>query len=171
MRRPHALSAILAIVGVLTTGCQSSSREAAFPLSSASATQSPTGPRRDLSQDEEAGGHTLRKHVGKTDDQLRERLDRERDISAASSYTDREAAEIAVGAALQRNRGTLQRWLDRQGNRPNLVLDYDGDPAHPIGRSLRRGADHTGPCSHAVVVLRSTGQGEYYVLTSYPECR
>jgi len=171
MRRTHAFSAILAIVCVFATGCQSAPRELAVSTPSSSPAPSSSTPRRDLSQDEDAGGHTLRKHVGRTDDQLRERLDRERNISAASTYTDRAAAEIAVGTALQQDRDKLQRWLDRPGRRPNLVLDYDGDAAHPIGRTLRRGEDRTEPCSHAVVVLRSMPQGGYYVLTSYPECR
>jgi hypothetical protein len=51
------------------------------------------------------------------------------------------------------------------------VLDYDGDPSHPIGRSLRRDADQPEPCSHATVVLKWNGDKDYYVLTSYPECR
>jgi Bacterial CdiA-CT RNAse A domain len=129
------------------------------------------GPVRDLSQDEAAGGHTLRKHVGRTDDQLRQRLRRERNISAASTWTDRPTAERAVGAALDQNRDQIARWLDRSGNRPNLVIDYDGDPSHPIGRSLPRNADQAGPCSHATIVLRWDGYTSYYVLTSYPECR
>jgi len=130
-----------------------------------------SGPRRDLSQDEAAGGHILRKHVGRTDEQLRERLEHERHISAASTYTDREAAELAVGTELQQQQGKIQRWLERQGGHPNLVLDYDGDPQHPIGRSLRRGEIRSEPCSHALVVLKWTGPNDFYVLTSYPECR
>src|ERR1035437_3447309 len=59
-----------------------------------------TGPARALSQDEAAGGHILRKHVGQTDDQLRERLEREPRITGASTYADRPTAEQAVGAAI-----------------------------------------------------------------------
>ena len=61
-----------------------------------------TGPTRDLIRDEAAGGHILQKHVGQTDAQLRERLERERHITGASTYTDRAAAEHAVGAAIAR---------------------------------------------------------------------
>jgi hypothetical protein len=127
------------------------------------------GPRHDLSVDEEQGGHTLSRHVGRSDEQLRERLQREPDISAASTYSDRESAEQAVGAAIHDNQDRLQRWLQRRGGHPNLVLDYYGD--RPVGRTLRRGQDRTEPCSHAIVVLRWLGRDEYYVLTSYPECR
>lgn len=124
---------------------------------------------RDLSQDEAAGGHTLRKHVGRTDDELRERLSRERNISAASTWTDRPTAERSIGAALAQNQARIQRWLDRSNSRSNLVLDYDGDS--PLGRTMPRGAGQSEPCSHATIVLKRTGDRDYYVLTAYPECR
>jgi len=127
--------------------------------------------RRDLSQDEAAGGHTLRKHVGRTDDQLRERLRHEHNISAASTWTDRSTAEQAIGIAIAQNHEKISRWLERSGGHPNLVIDYDGDPAHPVGRSLRRDADQPQPCVHATIVLKWTGPDDYYVLTAYPECR
>lgn len=131
----------------------------------------PQPPPHDLSQDESRGGHTLRRHVGRSDEELRKRLEQESDISAASSYRDRAAAESAVGAALEENRSKIERWLARSGAHPNLVLDYDGNPSQPLGRTLRRGENTPQPCAHAVVVLRWDGQGQYYVLTSYPECR
>ncbi len=131
----------------------------------------PTGPVRDLSQDEAAGGHILRKHVGQTDDQLRQRLEREPRITGASTYTDRPTAEQAVGAAIASSQDRIQRWLGRSGGHPNLVLDYDG--ASPIGRTMNRnrGESQSRPCAHALVVLKYSGPGQYYVLTSYPECR
>jgi hypothetical protein len=128
------------------------------------------GTHRDLSQDEAAGGHTLRKHVGRSDDELRERLRHERNISAASTWNDRGGAESAVGAAIAQQSDKIAHWLDRD-NHPNLVLDYDGESAHPFGRTLRRGEDHVEPCAHAVIVLKWDGSNAYHVLTAYPECR
>jgi len=126
--------------------------------------------RRDLSLDEARGGHTLKRHVGRTDDELRDRLAHE-PITAASTYTNRASAELAVGEALALNRDRIDRWLHRAGGHPNLVLDYDGDSQHPLGRVLNRGAAAAVPCSHAVVVLKWAGPDDSYVLTSYPECR
>jgi hypothetical protein len=126
------------------------------------------GPPRDLSQDEAAGGHVLRKHVGRTDDELRERLEHERNISGASSYTDRSVAEHVIGAAIAKSQDRIQRWQNRPGGHPNLVLDYDA--SQPIGRTLNRGDRQSRPCSHAIVVLKYAAPS-YYVLTSYPECR
>jgi hypothetical protein len=124
---------------------------------------------RDLSKDEEAGGHVLRKHVGRTDEQLRERLEHERHISGVSTYTDRATAERAIGAAIAQSREKIERWLSRRGGRPNLVLDYDSD--QPIGRTMNRGDSQSRPCAHALVVLKYDPPASYYVLTSYPECR
>lgn len=124
---------------------------------------------RDLSKDEEAGGHVLRKHVGRTDEQLRERLEHERHISGASTYTDRATAERAIGAAIAQSREKIERWLSRSGGRPNLVLDYDSD--QPIGRTMNRGDSQSRPCAHALAVLKYDPPASYYVLTSYPECR
>ena len=141
-------------------------------MSSATAARAeirPTGAVRDLSQDEAAGGHILRKHVGQTDDQLRERLEREPRITGASTYTDQPAAEQAVGAAIATSQDRIQRWLGRSGGHPNLVLDYDS--ASPVGRTINRGDSQSRPCAHALVVLKYSGPNQYYVLTSYPECR
>lgn len=129
------------------------------------------GPSRDLSEDEAAGGHTLRKHVGRTDAELREHLRRERNISAASTWNDRASAESAVGDAIAHQSIKISRWLARENGHPNLVLDYDGDSAHPFGRTLRRGEDRVEPCAEAVIVLKWDGANGYHVLTAYPECR
>jgi hypothetical protein len=126
--------------------------------------------RRDLSLDEAMGGHTLARHVGKSDAELADRLRRERQISAASTYTDRATAERSVGAALAGGGGKLASWMRRSGRRPNLVLNYVESSRRPIGRSLVRRQNRVVPCTRAIVVLRwDERKNRYYVLTSYPE--
>jgi hypothetical protein len=126
-------------------------------------------PRRDLAHDEAQGGHTLRKHIGQTDAQLAERLRRERGISAASTWTDRERAEETLAEALASNRERIDSWIRRGYPRPNLALHYNA--GRVIGRSLGRGEDRAVNCTRAVIVLRADGPDLYYVLTSYPEAR
>jgi hypothetical protein len=163
---------VLAVATCCLVACQ--------PPASTGATNSPStapptegraasGPARDLSQDEAAGGHILRKHVGQTDDQLRERMERERRITGASTYTDRETAERAVGAAIAASQDRIQRWLNRPNGHPNLVIDSDSPT--PVGRTINRGESQSHACAHALVVLKYVGPSDYYVLTSYPECR
>jgi hypothetical protein len=127
-------------------------------------------PSRDLSVDESRGGHTLARHVGKTDAALRERLAREPGIGAASTYTDRAIAEATVGRVLAEQSQRIQTWAERQGNRPNLALSYKGPAKEIIGRTLSRGRPEPIASTDAVVVLRWDGRG-FYVLTSYPEVR
>lgn len=124
---------------------------------------------RDLRHDERRGGHTLSRHVGLTDAQLRERLRRDRRISAASTYTDRATAESAVAAAIAASRKRVDRWEQRQGSRANLVIDWPGD-GRVLGRSLRKGDRAPVPCTRALVILKWDETSEiFYVLTSYPE--
>lgn len=125
---------------------------------------------RDLTTDDARGGHTLSRHVGKADDELRARLQHEPNISAASTYTDRTTAERVAAAAIQENQDKIQRWMQRGARRPNLVLDYT-EPDDAIGRVMFRGARGSVPCDHAIVVLKADGPRDYHVLTSYPECR
>jgi hypothetical protein len=153
---------VLAFVGG-QTACGSHRREAWARRSASGVVL------RDLERDEGAGGHTLHRHVGLSDDELRVRLKRERHIAAASSYTDRATAERIVGETLERSRNRIQAWLARAGARPNLVLDYRGDPGQPIGRSLARGERAVRPAFDAVIVLAWDGRQSYFVLTSYPE--
>jgi hypothetical protein len=129
-------------------------------------------PRRNLAVDEQRGGHTLARHVGRTDLELRERLRHEPHISAASSYVDRAAAELMVGLALERERSRVETWQRRRGSRPNLVLHVDAPRGPPIGRVLQRGATSSVSATSALVVLRWDDESrDFFVLTSYPEAR
>ena len=172
--RVSCAGVLLMLDAGLLISCQhpvatSSAVSAANSSSSSQADVRNDGAVRDLSRDEAAGGHILRKHVGQTEDQLRRRLAREPNITGASTYTDRATAERAVGTALAQSQREIQDWLGRSGRHANLVLDYDSDT--PIGRSMNRGEYQSHVCQHAVVVLKYDGPSQYHVLTSYPECR
>jgi hypothetical protein len=164
------VSLILLSVALLLSACTSQQSKGLVVGTVSSKQESAQTKRHDLSADEARGGHTLKKHVGRSDDELRARLQRERNITAASTYTDRKTAETAIATALENDADRVRSWSARRGNRPNLVLDFHGDTTHPVGRTMHRGDSTSQPCSNAVVVLRADGDS-YYVLTSYPECR
>jgi hypothetical protein len=169
----RALGFFLCLLAMQGSGCGSSSapsdgRQGPSNPSPAALARS-AADRYDLERDEERGGHTLSRHVARTDAQLRERLQRERNISAASTWTDRETAEETVVEALRAERGRVESWMRRGYPRANLALRYSA--GHPIGRSLRRGESAPETCTDAVIVLRADGPDSYYVLTSYPEAR
>lgn len=161
-------SLIAVAVLSLLLGCNSSPPSTSERKTSERVARSTAG--RDLSSDDARGGHTLKKHVSRSDQDLRQRLRREREVSAASTYTDRHTAETFIAGCLDENQVRVQQWLD-QGRHPNLALECFGDPAWPIGRTLRRGQSRPEPCSNATLVLKWTQPQDYYVLTSYPDCR
>ncbi|MGE0601446.1 MAG: RNase A-like domain-containing protein [Dehalococcoidia bacterium] len=137
---------------------------------SAAATLAATTPSvsRNLLRDEADGGHTISRHVGKTDAELRARLKAEPDISAASTYTDLPTAERVVAEVLDKKNAEIAKWEAREGDRPNLVLRLD--IRETIGRSIEQGKSSAIQVHDALVVLRWTGSN-WYVLTSYPEDR
>jgi hypothetical protein len=129
-------------------------------------------PLYDLQGDEALGGHTLARHVGRTDEELAERLRREPNISAASTWSDVMVARRTVGLAVEQSRDRIAAWASRSGSRPNLTLNYVQHGGPPIGRSLVRGEPASRPCDRALVVLRWLERSHrWIVLTSYPETR
>lgn len=171
---------LLLLLPVLLITAPGLRRDALFPTAAGQAAQ-PVGADRatprtsvpyDLEADEALGGHTVERHVGKTDEELRTRLRREQQISAASTYTDLETARRVVGAAIAQSRGRIDEWSRRSGARPNLVVNYREPSGRPIGRSIRRGARVSASATQALVVLRwLQRERRWIVLTSYPESR
>lgn len=140
------------------------------PTAAPATTPGETATRRyDLEGDERRGGHTLARHVGKSDAELSQRLRQESQISAASTYTDRATAERVVAETIDRYQARIDQWLARRGSRPNLALDFHGSRTEPVGRSVTRRRQQAVICTDAVVVLRWDGKDGFYVLTSYPE--
>src|SRR3546814_17734805 len=76
------------------------------------------------------------RHVGRTEQQLLDRLQRE-NISASSSFRDLPAAEHFVSETISENQDRVDAWLDGKGGN-RLVLDapFDASP----GISIQRGA-------------------------------
>ncbi len=124
-------------------------------------------PGGDLDEHERAGGHLLARHVGKTEEQLRQRLKSDTRISAASSFTDRIVADTTVAAAIAANRGRIGSWL--QGNEPRLVLSYR--QSQPCGISLSRKSPKAREARAARLVLIRDPKfmGGWRILTGYPE--
>lgn len=149
-----------------------SSAEAQTPHEPAPYRPGGSAPLYDLQRDEALGGHTLARHVGRSDEQLMERLRREPQISAASTYSDVLTARRTIALVIAQSRGRIDQWEARRGGRPNLVLNYTLRDGPPVGRSLTRGARVPRPCDSALVVLRwLERERRWIVLTSYPETR
>jgi len=120
-----------------------------------------------LVEEEKRGGHTIEKHVAKTDDELRTRLRAEPWLAVVSTFTDLATAERCVNAALLANAEKISAWSEQKEDRDTLAIAYRG--SSPIGRSLRRGAKEAVECTDANIVLRPDRRYGHIVLTAYPE--
>ncbi|MBL9003683.1 MAG: hypothetical protein JNJ46_05515 [Myxococcales bacterium] len=122
------------------------------------------GPRRfSLRENEERGGHILQRHVGKTEEQLRQRLEDEPHLKTASSFRDEATAERAISTALERNQAAIEQWLKR----PITALEILFKEETSLGIALDRGVSTARSSNIAQIVLKPDSGGRFYVLTSY----
>lgn len=112
-------------------------------------------------------GHTIRNHVGKSESDLRKRLELEPTIRRASSFHDRATAEDAVSQVLDKKAAHVSKWLAGSKEREDFWLHLD----KPVGISLEKGADGAKTVSGVRVRLRRDSSSElgYAIVTAFPE--
>ncbi|WP_416829108.1 RNase A-like domain-containing lipoprotein [Ectobacillus polymachus] len=112
-------------------------------------------------------GHTLERHVGKTDEQLKQRLQQE-NVTAASTYYDKATAVKAVNDVLIKHDKEIQQWL-KDGKQDRLVLATHH--SFSVGKSvLRKDMKVYNQVFDTITVLakNSANSRGYSILTSYP---
>ncbi len=122
-----------------------------------------------LASEEAAGGHTILKHVGQTEAQLRARLAAQLRIPAASTFRTLADAERWVSEAMRVNRAAVEAWAKTAsvGGRP-FTITYQA--ASTVGEGVVRASGQLQQMSKLVVVLRRVQQQNrvFFILTSYP---
>ncbi|UYP23995.1 ribonuclease YeeF family protein [Bacillus velezensis] len=125
---------------------------------------SPLAPGGGLAAHEAKGGHLIERHVGKTDEELLERLQINKKIRASSSFTDRPTAERVANETLIKHKKEIEEWLKSDVNDP-LPLPYRGTEV--IGRGVRKGSNEVKDMTNARIVLKKNEDGSF-ILTGYP---
>ena len=120
-----------------------------------------------LQRQEAAGGHTITRHVGKSDAWLIHRLIDDPRIAQASSYADLATAQASIEAALIRHRKATDRWAARAP--VNATRAWDDRAPNAIGRVASRppGLDTIALADRLRVVIRKAAQS-CLLVTSYP---
>ncbi|MBA3339778.1 MAG: hypothetical protein H0T54_08585 [Geodermatophilaceae bacterium] len=131
----------------------------------------PIVPGGGLQHQEDNGGHTILRHLGRTHDDLSARANQPNPPPAASSWTNREVAESTVAATIARNESEFQDWLSNPAQKPTLDLFHSGTTI--TGRSVEAGSTTAIDVTGATVrLLRSqNGPGAelgYIILSSFP---
>ncbi|MCT6681729.1 T7SS effector LXG polymorphic toxin [Bacillus velezensis] len=124
----------------------------------------PLAPGGGLAAHEAKGGHLIERHVGKTDEELLQRLQINKKIRASSSFTDRPTAERVANETLTKHKKEIEEWLKSDVNDP-LPLPYRGTEV--IGRGVRKGSNEVKDMTNARIVLKKNKDGSF-ILTGYP---
>lgn len=121
-----------------------------------------------LAAEEAAGGHTIARHVARTETQLRQRLVQQPGISSASTFRTLTDAEKFVSAALRANAAAIRQWSQTAAVGATKSFTYS---ANNIGVGVVRVTGKLEQMNNMVVVVRKTqvGQKIYFVLTAYPK--
>ena len=112
-------------------------------------------------------GHAIEKHIGQSDDFLRERLAKE-SIKAASTFNDMNEAENAIRTILLEREQLVQAWIKTdKSSRKAFYVKMD----EPVGRVLERGWawPRSGNQARVVLVRDLTSDYKFAILTAYPE--
>jgi hypothetical protein len=146
-------------------------KENLLPTSADIGENSPIAPGGGLmaheSNEKQRKGHLIEKHVGKTDEELLQRLNTDARASGSSTFTDRATAERVVNQALsnEKNMRRIERWLNDTEDTKPLRIRYQGEEI--IGRGIQREKGVFEDYSRALIVLKKKGQ-DSFIVTGYP---
>ena len=115
------------------------------------------------------GGHTLKKHVAKTDEELLARLAQTPGLKTVTSFESVQQAEKFISRALRSHRLKIIRWANIGTGKKDLVIIWDAGTK--VGYGFRQGSKIKSPVNHVKIVLKlQEYRGKpYYIVTAYPE--
>ncbi|RYB94826.1 hypothetical protein EUA93_10975 [Nocardioides oleivorans] len=120
-----------------------------------------------LNDHEVPPGHTMKEHVGKTTDELAERLTDHPKLPQASTFADQATAERLIEAVLERRVEDIDQWIAAGATGRLTLVEEMGEVT---GTSVLRDGTVTHPTGMRVVLVpdqeASTG---WRILTSFPD--
>jgi hypothetical protein len=122
-----------------------------------------------LVAEEAVGGHTIARHVGLTEQQLRLRLANQPKIPAATTFKTLKDAESCVGEAIRANKPAIKVWAKNANIGQAKGFSYDA--GRIIGEGVIRSTNQMQKMSKMIIVLRKVKEQNriYFVLTAYPK--
>ncbi|MEO1211836.1 MAG: RNase A-like domain-containing protein, partial [Cyanobacteria bacterium J06638_20] len=119
-----------------------------------------------LFEHESLGGHTISRHVGKSDSYLRRRLTSDQ-VLAASSFFNVRTAQSMVNAGISHNSDAIRAWLNNTNAVP--IGRFDMTAGRSIGRICESGYGCRNAVNVEVRLLKRAGApGGFIVLTAFP---
>ena len=114
------------------------------------------------------GGHTIAKHVAKTEAELRARLLAEANIPAASSFRSLEVAERVLFQGLRANQQAIESWARTAA--PGARQGFSYVAREVVGDGVVRATGKLVQMREILIVLKMQQYNGklYYILTSFP---
>lgn len=125
------------------------------------------GKRRDINIHELLGGHTIEKHVGKTEKWLRKRLEKETDITYASSFHNENIANKAQIEAIKQFGEEFDYWAKNSlSSKPiKITIELDESAGIIVGRE-KFGTQISNKVE--IYVAKNNTERGWYIVTTYP---
>ncbi|NNS09535.1 RNase A-like domain-containing protein, partial [Erwinia sp. JH02] len=122
------------------------------------------------------GGHTLRKHVGKSERELLEKVKRGiqsgsfRPEHAASSFTSLDVAEKAISKAVKANRAKIRQWAKGSSADTGFYLTFMYDVKKNVGIIVKYDSTEAVKATKIEVVMKKKqfNNKPYYITTDFP---
>lgn len=117
------------------------------------------------------GGHTLERHIGKTPEELMERLQRRPGLGETSSFKNIAEAEKLISAVLRDNKHQIQMWIKYIPPNMTARMRLSRIFNQPTGILVQRGSRDIKTCYRVRVALefRPFNGKPYFILTAFPE--
>ncbi|MBS9425184.1 RNase A-like domain-containing protein [Photorhabdus caribbeanensis] len=115
------------------------------------------------------GGHTLAKHVGLSEQELRARLLNNKSVSRVSTFYNQDVAEKVISKALKNNQIKITTLLKHTPKGVKQEIDYISNT--PVGFGFTKKSENLQELYKVRVVLyKSEFNGkQYYILTAFPK--
>ncbi|MEW5290310.1 RNase A-like domain-containing protein [Erwinia papayae] len=115
------------------------------------------------------GGHTIERHIGKTEAELRQRLTSRPTMTGSSTFYKLSVAEDAISRALKFNSRYIRNWASTGRNGSRLEIDFFAGNEIGFGIKTASGPIIKSHKLRIVLVLQSYNGKPYYVLTAFPK--
>ncbi|QZY93666.1 RNase A-like domain-containing protein [Pantoea dispersa] len=117
------------------------------------------------------GGHTIERHIGKTPDELRERLRNRPRLDEASSFKSLSEAEALISKVLADNKYQIQMWVKNIPPGLQARMRLSRRFSHPVGIVVSKGREEVEICYAVRVILdfKPYNGKPYFIVTAFPE--
>lgn len=127
----------------------------------------PPVPGGGLQAHEDAGGHLIKNHVGKSREELTRRLVSDPEIPFSSTFQNQEIAEAAVSSAIRANTRQIADHVASKV-RSNKVIDHNF--GSPVGEVVARNSSRFVQTSKLRVIIKNDDRmpNGYLIVTGHP---